>query len=212
MEFIDKSFNAVCKEGMIEKIYDLVSPIDTYTPINNTVNNPSLPLSFELNLVKPIPNTLNSTWTLNTVNFANDIDDVSISDTDLHEGENTLSVSVIDNTAMLRIDNHETINIHTITWTINYNSLSVEDIISREDDYKISIFPNPTSSFLTFKNENNTSSKLKINLLSIDGKKVKSTKLNSLSKINISKLNSGIYIANIYADNILIASKKIVKN
>lgn len=212
MEFIDKPFNSVCKEGMILKIYDLVSPIDAYEPVSNTVNNPSFPLDFELTLIKPIPNTLNSTWTLNTANIANDVDDVSLSETDLSEGENTLSVSILDNTNMLKVDNHTTINARTVTWTINYSALGVEVIENEENKFKISLFPNPTSDYLYFKIESNLDSKLRADVISLDGKKVKSVKLNLRNQINLKRLNSGVYFINIYSDNALIASNKVIKN
>ena len=212
MRYLGVPFCSVCKEGMIEKIHDLVSPIDSYTPSSNTVSVSSFPLDFELSLIKPIPNTLNTTWTLNASNFANDVDDISLLETHLNEGINTLSAVVTDNSNFLRIDNHETIHVYTVNWTINYSSLSVEDIVSKENRFKIDVFPNPTNTFLNFKIESDTYSTLKLVLVSLDGKKVKSTRLNTLSKVNINRLNSGIYIANIYADNILIASKKVVKN
>ncbi|MFV9550071.1 M64 family metallopeptidase [Algibacter sp. PT7-4] len=214
MEFIDKSFNSVCKEGMIEKIYDLVSPIDSFTPTDTTVNNPSLPLNFELNLVKPIPNTLNSTWTLNTVNFANDVDDVSISDTDLQTGENILSVSVIDNTAMLKIDNHETLNIHTISWTINYSTLGIDDIETEVNTYNISMYPNPTENILNLEVKSPSDAKVKAEIISIDGKLVKTETLSGYqnTQIDISHLSQGVYITNFYSGNMRIASKRLVKN
>lgn len=211
MEKIDKGFCSVCKEGIIAKIHELVSPIDSYTPISSTVEVSNFPIDFNLNLIKPNPNTLESVWTLNNSVFANNLDEISLNETNLAEGENTLTAAITDNTSLVRINNYETINVHTITWTINYASLGIEDISSKENSFKIKMFPNPTSTFLNFKIESENQSNFKVDLVSIDGKKVKTATINTISKINISQLNSGIYLANIYANNVLIATKKVVK-
>ncbi|MFY0713869.1 T9SS type A sorting domain-containing protein [Seonamhaeicola sp. NFXS20] len=211
MEKIDKGFCSVCKEGIIAKIHELVSPIDSYTPISSTVEVSNFPIDFSLNLIKPNPNTLVSVWTLNNSVFANNLDEISLNETNLAEGENTLTAAITDNTSLVRINNYETINVHTITWTINYASLGIEDISSKENSFKIKMFPNPTSTFLNFKIESENQSNFKVDLVSIDGKKVKTATINTISKINISQLNSGIYLANIYANNVLIATKKVVK-
>ncbi|WP_372935025.1 M64 family metallopeptidase [Seonamhaeicola sp.] len=211
MEKIDKGFCSVCKEGIIAKIHELVSPIDSYTPISSTVEVSNFPIDFSLNLIKPNPNTLESVWTLNNSVFANNLDEISLNETNLAEGENTLTAAITDNTSLVRINNYETINVHTITWTINYASLGIEDISSKENSFKIKMFPNPTSTFLNFKIESENQSNFKVDLVSIDGKKVKTATINTISKINISQLNSGIYLANIYANNVLIATKKVVK-
>ncbi|WP_299557104.1 M64 family metallopeptidase [Seonamhaeicola sp.] len=212
MRYLGSPFCSVCKEGMIERIHDLVSPIDSYTPVSNTVNNPGFPLDFELTLLHPTNKDLERTWTLNSTNFANDVDAISLLEADLNDGANTLSVVVTDNNSFLKVDNHETIHVYTVNWTINYSSLGIDDILSEENRFKIDMFPNPASTLLNFKIESEVHSNLRINLVSLDGKKVKSAKLNAFSEINISRLNPGIYMANIYADNMLIASKKVIKN
>ena len=38
MRYLGVPFCSVCKEGMVEKIHDLISPIDTYTPVNNSIS------------------------------------------------------------------------------------------------------------------------------------------------------------------------------
>lgn len=211
MEKIDKGFCSVCKEGIIAKIHELVSPINSYTPISNTIETSDFPINFNLNLIKPNPNTLESVWTLNNSVFANNLDEISLNKTDLTEGQNTLTVVITDNTSLVRINNYETINAHTVTWTINHTTLGIGGITSKENSFKIDMYPNPTSTFLNFKIESENQSNFKVDLVSIDGKKVKTATINTISKINISQLNSGIYLANIYADNILIVSKKVVK-
>ncbi|SHI35588.1 M64 family metallopeptidase [Algibacter luteus] len=214
MRYLGVPFCSVCKEGIVEKIHSLISPIDAYTPNNTTVDEPTFPLDFQLDLIKPIPNTLESEWTLNTVSFASNVDEVSVLETDLVEGANTLTAVIHDNTPFLRVDNHESVHIHTVTWTINYSSLGINDIESELNNYTISMYPNPTNNILIVTLESNSSSNLKIEIMSLDGKKVKSTSISNYENtpIDISHFSEGVYVSNFYSGNILIASKRLVKN
>lgn len=214
MESIDKPFCPVCKEGIIEKIHSLVSPIDAYSPISNSLSNPSFPMDFSLNLIKPNPNTLESIWTLNSSEFATNVDDISILETDLNSGINTLTVAVTDATSLLRVDNHDTFHIYTVSWSIDNSALGINDISSEENKFNISIYPNPANSTITFRAENTLGTDLKVDLISIEGKKVKTLTLSNYEpqNIDISYLSQGIYIAKFYISNVLLASKKIIKN
>lgn len=214
MRYLGVPFCSVCLEGMVEKIHSLVSPIDSYTPTSNSISSPTFPLDFHLNLIKPIPNTLNSIWTLNASNFANNADDVSVLETDLIPGMNTLSVTINDATTLLKVDNHNTLHVYTVTWTIDYSGLSVTDITSDTANYKISMFPNPTNTAINFKLETEIKGYLKVDIVSLDGKKIKSVLLTNYQTnlVDISNLSTGIYLTNFYSGNLLIASKKLVKN
>ncbi|MDO5978041.1 M64 family metallopeptidase [Flavivirga spongiicola] len=216
MRYLGVPFCSVCKEGMIEKIHSLVSPIDSYTPISNTVSNPSFPLDFHLNLIKPAPDPtiLESSWSLNADdNFATNVDDVSISESDLNVGSNNLTAVITDNTTLLRIDNHETLHVYTVTWTIDHSSLGVKDIESEINNLSIVMYPNPANTIANFKIESERGTNLKVDIMSLDGKKVKTVPMSNheTQQVDISNLSEGIYMANFYANNILVASKKLVK-
>ncbi|GAA4805747.1 M64 family metallopeptidase [Litoribaculum gwangyangense] len=214
MRYLGVPFCSVCKEGIIEKIHDLVSPIDSYNPVSNSVNNPSFPLDFGINLIKTIPNTLLNEWTLNGLNIATNVDAVSIMETDLVEGFNSLSTVVTDNSSALKVDNHETIHVYTVTWTINYSTLGLEDITSAINNLSINMYPNPTNSIINFKFENLRNLNLKIDIVSLDGKKIESLFVSNYEtqQLDLGNLSKGIYITNFYVDNVLVTSKKIVKN
>ncbi|MEL0454831.1 M64 family metallopeptidase [Flavobacteriaceae bacterium SZ-1-7] len=215
MRYLGAPFCSVCKEAMVEKIHDLISPIDNYVPNNSTVENPSsFPLDFQLELIKPIPNTLESVWTLNGSNFANNVDDVTLLETSLIEGENILTAVIHDNSPFQRVDNHDNFHVSLVNWKINYTTLGVKDIESKMDNYSISMFPNPASTTVTFMYEGEANSKLNIELVSLDGRMVKALKISNLEscQLDISNLNTGIYITNFYSDKVLIANKKLVKH
>lgn len=207
-------FCSVCKEGIVEKIHSLVSLIDSYTPTSNSISSPSFPVDFHLNLINPIPNTLKSTWTLNASNFANDVDDVSVLETDLSAGMNTLAVVVNDATTLLKVDNHNSFHVNTVIWTIDNSALGIKNIISEVANYNISMHPNPTNTVVNFKLETDTDTRLKVDILSLDGKKIKTILLTNYqtNQVDISNLSIGLYLTNFYSGNTLIASKKLVKN
>jgi hypothetical protein len=214
MRYLGVPFCSVCKEGIVEKIHSLISPIDAYTPNNTTLDTPTFPLDFQLDLIIPNPNTLESEWTLNAVSFASNVDAVSVLETDLVEGTNTLTTVVHDNTPFLRVDNHESVHIYTVTWTINYSSLGINDIESELNNFTVSLHPNPTNSILNVKFESNLSATLKLEIMSLEGKKVMSASLSNYENtpIDISHLSQGVYITNFYSANTLITSKRLVKN
>ncbi|MBU2939346.1 T9SS type A sorting domain-containing protein [Lacinutrix sp. C3R15] len=212
MRYLGYPFCSVCKEGIIEKIHDLVSPIDAYTPTETTISEASFPLNFEINTIATLPsNTLENTWTLNTNSFASNIDIVSIEESDLNTGTNNLTVVVHDATTQLNIDNHESIHVATVSWTID-NTLGVQDAIA--NDFNIIMYPNPSNDIVHFTLENTLGNDVLVEIISTEGKKIKTINLSNLetSQTDISTLSQGIYIANFYQNNVLIASKKLVKN
>ncbi|MEO8933890.1 MAG: M64 family metallopeptidase, partial [Xanthomarina sp.] len=213
MRYLGYPFCSVCNEAMIEKIHDFVSPIDSYLPATNHIENLTFPIDFNLTLVKPLPNTLESSWHLNSNNFASNVDGMSILETDLIEGINNLTVVVADNTAMQRIDNHDTIHIHTVNWTIDYSTLGIKEITSEENNLSISMYPNPSQDLLNFSYKNALGSNLTVEIMSLDGKKLITANLsnNEISAIDISSFSSGIYLVNFYSNKVVVASKKLVK-
>ncbi len=214
MRYLGVPFCSVCKEGIVEKIHSIISPIDSYTPISNSITSPTFPLDFQLNLIHPNPNTLGNTWTLNSTTFATNVDAVSILETDLNSGINNLTAVIIDTTPLLRVDNHETIHAYTVSWTIDNSALGVQDISSEINQITISVYPNPSNDIINVKVDSTLGTDLIVDIVSIDGKHVKSVKLSSttISQIDLSTLSQGIYIAKFYSNMVLIASKKLVKN
>ena len=214
MRYLGVPFCSVCKEGIVEKIHAIITPIDSYTPVSNTITNPIFPIDFQLNLIKPIPNTLESTWTLNGATFATNLDAVSILEADLNSGINNLTIAVIDVTTLLKVDNHTSIHVSTVSWIINNSALGVKDITSESNEITISLYPNPSNDFINVKVDRTLATDLVVDIISIDGKQVKTVKLLSanISQIDLSSLSVGIYVAKFYVKNVLIASKKLVKN
>ena len=212
MRYLGYDFCAVCREGIIEKIHSLVSPIDSFSPTETTLSAVSFPLNFEINTIETLPtNTIENTWTLNTTDFETNSSTVAIEESDLSAGTNTLTVVVHDATPFLNIDNHETIHVSTITWTID-NTLGIQDIAA--NDFSLTLFPNPANTTLNIKLDNLLNKDVTVEIVSLDGKRIKSAPLfnNETTTIDISTISNGLYITNFYTDGVLISSKKLIKN
>ncbi|MCX7547891.1 M64 family metallo-endopeptidase [Xanthomarina sp. F1114] len=214
MRVLGNSFCAVCKEGVIEKIHDLVSPIDAYSPNSSPIEDPNFPLEFNLFLNSPLPNTLESSWSLNSNAFASDVDHISLLESDVTEGANSLTVVVTDNTPLQRIDNHETIHAYTVNWNINMSTIGIAEVTSEENNLSISMFPNPSQDLVNFSFKNTLGADLTIEIISLDGKKILTTDIsnNENSTIDISTFSAGVYLVNFYSNKVLIANKKLIKN
>lgn len=212
MRVLGNPFCAVCKEGIIEKIHLLVSPLDSYLPIEATISNPTFPLAFQINTIQTLPtNTLENTWTLNSTSFATNVDTVNLQESDLSTGTNTLTAVIHDATTLINVDSHESVHVATVTWTID-NTLGIQDVVA--NDFSLTMYPNPSNNVVHFKLENTLANTVIVKIVSMDGKEVKTINLNNNQNtaIDISALSQGLYITNFYANHVLIASKKLVKN
>ncbi|MBU2928778.1 T9SS type A sorting domain-containing protein [Winogradskyella psychrotolerans] len=212
MRYLGYDFCSVCKEGIIERIHDLISPIDSYAPTEVTITEPSFPLDFQLNTIQTLPtNTIENTWTLNSTAIATNSDIVSIEESDLTSDTNTLTVVVHDATTLIDVDNHETIHVSTVTWTID-NTLGIQNVT--ENNFSLTMFPNPANTNLNIALENVLNDVITVDIVSLDGKRVQSATLNNNQNttLDISALGKGIYITNFYTNGVLIASKKLIKN
>jgi hypothetical protein len=215
MEFLGKPFCAVCKEAFVEKIHDITNPIVDYTPKEATINSTNRFIDFKLTeLMKPIPNTLNITWKLDTQNLTNSTPDIQIDQSTLTTGSHTLTASVVDNSNFVKLNTHSK-HINSVVWKINKTALGIETFAS-ETKSVISIYPNPAINTVTATLELSKNSNIAIDLTTIDGKIIQNYTNKTLDqgkyteKINLESLQSGIYLLVFNIDGVSY-SEKIVK-
>ena len=121
MEYLGLDYCAVCRQAIIESIHEIVNPINSYQPDNSTPLsidtlklvdfdttriNPTLEITipnmrFKLDLIKPNPNTLDVTWTLNGKVIGTNQDSVIINFKSLTKEEHELIATVEDNDAII---------------------------------------------------------------------------------------------------------------
>lgn len=199
MEVLGYPYCSVCKEAIIERIHTLVNPIVSYTPTSSSINSLEQYIDFKLTeLIKPIPNTLNITWKLDGVNVSNYVDSLRIDQNTLSNSAHTLTVTVVDTSAMLKVNNHSTTHFSSVSWSINKSSTGTH-LTSAGNKIACSVFPNPSSDRLNIAVELEKKSKMSIQIVSPDGKLVEQITKNALTNeqffktINIGHLANGTY-------------------
>ena len=212
MRYLNQQFCSVCKQAIIEKIHALVSPVDSYTPANSSTVNANSNVTFTVNEILPIPNTLVNTWTLNGTPLAVTSNTVTITPSQLNNGNNTLLFSVNDNTTLLKVDNHSTLHFTNVTWTLNKTSLGTSEIKTVERRY--SIYPNPATNEFYIKGKQDFSKNIDVSLYDASGKRIpvkSELKDSSTIFVDINSLPTGIYTLSVTQDKELIISQKIIK-
>ncbi|WP_370895976.1 M64 family metallopeptidase [Chryseobacterium gossypii] len=213
MRYLNQQFCSVCKEAIIERIHSLVSPVDSYTPGNATMVNASSNVTFTVNEILPIPNTLVNSWTLNGTALPATGNSVTISPGQLNIGNNILLFSVTDNTPLVKVNNHSTVHFTNITWTLNKSTLNVSEI--RTEERRYSIYPNPAGHEFYIRGKQDFSKNLEVALYDVSGKifPVRSElKDPATIWVDVNNIPAGTYMVNVTEENKgLIISQKIVK-
>ncbi len=170
MRILGPPYCSVCAQTIVESIHDLVNPVVSYLPTAVNVYSPDPYLEFKLTeLIKPSPNTLNIQWKLDGSVISQNMDSLRIDQNALSTGTHALVVTVTDTSELLRINNHATIHVSTVTWTIYKLSTGVE-LTSAATNITYAVYPNPTTQFLNIEFEVEKKSKVSINLIAFEGK------------------------------------------
>jgi hypothetical protein len=215
MRYLNTPFCSVCVQATVEKIHDFVTPLESYSPQNSsTINATAYPVKFKLNLIDPAPNTLKRYWVLNRSFFRQKIDSVMINAINLLSGTNTLRVTVEDTTQLLRVDNHSTIHISSVTWSINKSITGIKDISGSSSDIIIDLYPNPASELINIRLQGDSKGEIILELYDFQGRMVKAGPLQAseVTSVNLHDLSQGIYVAKFFMDNNLITTREIIKN
>lgn len=213
MRRLGPGFCAVCTEGTIERIHSLISVIESYEPNNSDVIDMSSSIPFTIDVVEPSPNTLNIEWNLNGSVYGVDSTSILLKQDDLLTGKNQLQVTVVDTTALVKIDNFESIHLSSILWTIDALSTSVTEVLTSK--LRIKIFPNPIDEILNFSLTNEVKEDYQLSILNAQGQLVMMKNYNSTDQYNhirIGHLESGIYFANFSFESGISISRKLVKH
>ena len=173
MEYLNRTFCAVCTESIVEEIHGLVNPIKSYAPLSAT-NTISKPIYFSLNITKPTPNTIKTEWSLNGVKIGKNVDSVLINPASLSSGSNKLSVTVIDTTNLTRSNLHLTSHVYVTNWTISKVNTGIHDISSTNNLLEVKLYPNPSSDYLNVSYKTEKQEKISILVFSSRGTLVQS--------------------------------------
>ena len=119
MEVLNKEFCNVCREATVERILDLVDPVEKFTPANNepvVVNQQGQ--SFILELLKPNPNSLSVEWSLDGRVLRTRTEKLTVPYHVLRSRITTLTATVFDSTAISKQDERQFKRSKIISWKI----------------------------------------------------------------------------------------------
>lgn len=214
MRYLNKPFCSVCKQTIIERIHELVNPVDSFMPANSTITFTTSSQWFKINTIQPIPNTLKRNWYLNLGNVANNIDSVQIFNSMLNNGNNELTVLVNDTTSLSKdVEVHPNYHLYFVTWDINYTSSGITEI-SPKIEY--SIFPNPASQSVSVKYTLQVESTISFVITDVNGKEVYVTKPLAQKQgeykndINLEALKTGTYFLTLRLNNQVLNNKFVI--
>lgn len=213
MRYLGQPFCSVCIEGIVERIHSLVSPILSHRPVSGSIEVNDGALQFRIHLLDPSPNTLRRKWELNGTPAGRNTDTLTLTRDDLVSGANVLAVTVEDTTSLLRVNDHETFHLYTVSWSINLSATGFHEVVTNTAHAVTEIYPNPTSDLVHIRIISGKIEELEIGLFNLQGKKLSTIVPagNQLVNLNLQELPPGTYLVRISRDGIPIASRKIVK-
>jgi hypothetical protein len=221
MRYLGFPFCPVCSEAIIDQIYSLVTPIKNKIPAASNVVYNNLPLDFQVDLILPNPNTLSIEWVLNSTVINTTTNLLTLSASDLPNTNNTLTVTVTDNTLLSKSYAPSAGYTFSQSWNVVNNGSPIStnevDFGNETSKFFFKAFPNPTTDILNINYFHSSSSTdAMVNIISVDGRISKSKEVELLNgegqfQLNIEELPAGIYIVNINGEQ-LNTSFQIVKN
>ena len=212
MRFLNREFCAVCRQQLIERVHTLQNPINSFTPSNTDSISLTGPINFNVNEILPIPNSLKNTWTLNGTAQTETSSSLTLSPANFNLGLNTVLFSVTDNNPFLKVDNHATVHVGTISWTVN-KTLGAVDVTANQRNF--TIYPNPVKSQIFIKDENKKLNNITVEIFDSSGRSLRTPKVQTISTgevaVNVEGLLPQNYVIKVYENKTLILTQKIIK-
>lgn len=212
MRYLNREFCSVCKQQLVERVHTLQNPIDSFTPGNSTAINLTGPITFNVNEILPIPNTLVNSWSVNGTSQAETSNALTLSAADFIMGTNTVLFSVTDNNSLLKVDNHATLHVGTVTWTVS-KTLAAIEVNSSQRNFQV--YPNPAKSQIFIKDESKNLKNITVEIYDAAGRNLKNPRVQNLSSnevsVNVDGLLPQTYIIKVYENKTLILTQKIIK-
>ncbi|MES2681283.1 MAG: M64 family metallopeptidase [Bacteroidota bacterium] len=214
MRFLNSPFCSVCRQTIIEKIHSLTTPIDAYSPDNSgVVTNTTAVEWFKTTLVKPNPNTLKRTWTVNSTVVANNVDSVGLPGATFSLGINTVQFTVMDTTVFSRDTAHAGLHSYSVVWNVYFSTVGIRQIKAQ---LEFAMFPNPASDIINLNYTLLEDADISISVIDMGGRTVMRDRIGKSAAgeykktIRVSELREGNYILALKVNNQVINNKFII--
>ncbi len=218
MQFLGAPLCAVCRENIIDRIYDKVKPINSFSPNPGKVLAQNAgTLIFEFSPVLPNPNTLKYQWLLNGALINGTDTSITINPSQLFIGTNTLMVVITDTTLMSR--SHVSTNgyMFSISWQLDNNWPASIAKVNADNKFVYKLFPVPAKTTVNLYCNNSTNAtSANYTIAGITGSIIKKGSI-ALQKneqtipFDIAGMVPGVYNLILQGDGIFVTTKLIVE-
>lgn len=168
MRFLGRPFCRVCAETTVERIYQLIDPIDSFFPDTSQVLEYEEEVLFFVSPIKPNPNSLEVNWILNDSILAIQSDTFLWQSSLYPEAKFRLAYTLTDTTHWVRNDQFQQRVFKRLSWQIERNTTSV-DIRPFMETWTLSLFPNPASTVIYIKSPQLLTGTVNVQILSMSG-------------------------------------------
>ena len=197
MRFLDRGFCPVCAEAIVKRVHNLINPVDSFYPDSNQIAvEEGDSVTFVVDLLTPVPNTLKTIWNVNGQDKKrNDMAFVLRTDTTIRDTI-AIVVSIADTTMLVRDSAHRESHTFAIPWLVR------QDFVSGRSELEISTgirsFPNPATSHITVQIDPGTVGlqyPAKVEIIDLNGLvQLNAQMWQNPYRLAIAKLPKGIYL------------------
>jgi hypothetical protein len=214
MRYLGEILCAVCREGIVESVFELAPPVKAYAPATSDIDLPSDSVIFKLDLIYPEPNTLKRTWHLNGNLIAEDVDSVIVRATELGSGVNKVLATVTDISDWLRPLDTDTFHETEVEWNVTRWQVGTEPATELINHGAFSLYPNPVNDHLSIQILKDHAGESSVELYDARGKQVQSFVVSYPGRqtLDLSHLESGLYVIRIMLDGEYFSSRRIIKH
>lgn len=221
MNYLNRPFCSVCQETFIDKIYSLVTPVDSLWPANTTTipHNSGIPLTFGVKLVKPNPNTLKVKWQLNGADLSFTDTSVEISNALLAGGTNTLTAYITDTTKLSRSFRPASGYVFPVIWQISQTATGLININKGESHERFfyKLYPLPVTGDLTMAYDNQTKDEnVRYSITDMSGRIIRNDSIRlqhgkQSMRISTAGMIPGNYILTLHGQSVYMSEQIVVE-
>jgi len=213
MRYLYENYCPVCREAIIERIHEISKSLVSYSPQTRTNKiGAGDSITFELDLLKPSPNTLKIDWKLDGSIVAKNVDKLQLKSDKLSEGTHKLSVVIEDTVLMVRTTDHSKVHYSTVTWKLT-NEKTSGISVSQSNDDEFSVGPLPLTDKITFSSKSRVTQTVKMELYDMSGMLVSEGSFapDVPCSLGTANLEKGIYLLRILIGDRVVYLNKVTK-
>lgn len=204
MEILGNPFCLVCRQRLVDRMYELINPIINFSP-QETMQDLDKNTTFKVEAIKPTPNSVKIEWRLNGNLIKANADSVIIALKDLSSGKrHELEATFIDSTSFSKTYLPSRGFIYKVIWNIALKSTTAVIDPGRLYQVKARLQPAlPTQELTLHIQSQNVHQRIPWSIFSVHGQPVQSGKLNidageQLFNFDVGDLPAGVYLLTLF--------------